>query len=74
MVNYPVIDIARTGANIHTMIHDSRYTVTDVADYLGSNTSLVYRYMRGEVLPSTDRLLALSVLLNVTVNDILVVA
>ena len=43
-----------------------------IADYLGATNSLVYRYMRGEVLPSTDRLLALSVLLGITVNDLLV--
>ncbi len=42
-----------------------------MADYLGTTTSLVYRCIRGGVLPSTDRLLALSRLLGVTIDDML---
>ncbi len=72
-MNYPVIDIVRTGANIRTVIDNSGYSISDVADYLGATRSLIYRYIRGEVLPSTDRLLALSVLLNISINDILAV-
>ena len=72
-MDYPVIDISATGSNLCRLIRNSGYSVTDVAGYLGATNSLVYRYMRGEVLPSTDRLLALSVLLGVTVNDLLAV-
>ena len=68
---YPVIDVAATGRNIGTITRGSRYSVSDVADYLGTTTSLGYRYIRGDVLPSTDRLLALSRLLDVTVNDMI---
>ncbi len=70
-MNYPVIDVLGTGTNLRTMIDDRHMTVAAVARYLGATTSLVYRYIRGEVLPSTDRLLALSSLLGVTVNDII---
>ena len=70
-MNYPVIDVLGTGTNLRTMIDDRHMTVAAVAIYLGATTSLVYRYIRGEVLPSTDRLLALSSLLGVTVNDII---
>ena len=73
-MNYPVIDVTATGRNIGNIIHGSGNTVADVADYLGATTSLVYRYMRGDVLPSTDRLLALSVYLHVSINDLLVCA
>lgn len=72
-MNYPVIDIARTGINIRMMIQDSDYTVTDIANYLGASTSQIYKYIRGEVLPSTDRLLALSTILNISINDILAI-
>ena len=72
-MDYPVIEIDATGRNIDFLIRNSNYTVTDIADYLGTTSSLVYRYMRGEVLPSTDSLLALSVLLGVTVNDLLII-
>ena len=70
-MNYPVIDVAGTGRNINRLIRGSRYSVADIAAYLGTTDSLVYRYMRGEVLPSTDRLYALSVLLEISMNDIL---
>ena len=72
-MDYPVIDTDATGRNIDLMIRNSGYSVADIADYLGTTSSLVYRYMRGDVLPSTDRLLALSVLLGVTVNDLLII-
>ena len=72
-MDYPVIDIVATGRNINSLIHDRGYTVTDIANYLGTTDSLVYRYIRGNVLPSTDRLLALSMLLHVPINDILAV-
>jgi transcriptional regulator with XRE-family HTH domain len=71
-MNYPVIDVLGTGTNLRTMFDDRHMTVAAVAGYLGTTTSLVYRYIRGDVLPSTDRLLALSSLLGVTVNDIVV--
>lgn len=72
-MNYPVIDVHGTGRNIRNMLIDRHISVAAAADYLGATTSLVYRYIRGDVLPSTDRLLALSVMLGVTVNDILAV-
>lgn len=73
-MNYPTIDIVATGDNIDTLIRDSGHTVNEIADYLGATPSLVYRYMRGAVLPSIDRLLALSVLLDISINDILATA
>lgn len=73
-MNYPVIDVHGTGNNIGNMLKDRHISVADTANYLGATTSLVYRYIRGDVLPSTDRLLALSMMLGVTVNDILATA
>ena len=70
----PVIDVAATGAVIGDAIRNSAYSVRDVAGYLGTDTTSVYRYIRGDVLPSTDRLLMLSTLLGVTINDLLAVA
>ena len=72
-MDYPVIDITATWRNIDVLIRDHVYTVADIANYLGTTDSLVYRYIRGNVLPSTDRLLALSMLLHIPINDILAV-
>lgn len=73
-MDYPVIDIKRTGEKIKKNIKTSGHTVNDVAEYLGATRSLVYRYIRGDVLPSIDRLVALSVYLNVPMEDILAVS
>ena len=45
----------------------------EVSEYLGTSTSLVYRYLRGEVLPSIDRIVALSVYLEVPIERIIAV-
>lgn len=70
-MNYPVIDVTRTGVNIARAIRDSAYSVGDVSDFLGISRSNVYKYLRGDVLPSIDNLYALSSLLNVSMNDLL---
>lgn len=70
-MSYPVIDVTRTGANIARAIRDSVYSVGDVSDFLGISRSNVYKYLRGDVLPSIDNLYALSSLLNVSMNDLL---
>ena len=69
-MDYPVIDIEGTGIRIR----ESGHTVSEVSEYLGASTSLVYRYLRGEVLPSIDRIVALSVYLEVPIDDIIAVA
>ena len=72
-MDYPVIDIEGTGIHIRDLIRGSGHTVTEVSEYLGTSTSLVYRYIRGEVLPSIDRIVALSVYLEVSIDDIIAV-
>ena len=75
-MDYPVIDIEGTGIRIRIreLIRESGHTVPEVSEYLGASTSLVYRYLRGEVLPSIDRIVALSVYLEVSIDDIIAVA
>ena len=72
-MDYPVIDIEGTGTHIRDLIRESGHTVSEVSDYLGTSTSLVYRYIRGEVLPSIDRIVALSVYLEVPIERIIAV-
>ena len=72
-MDYPVIDIEGTGIRIRELIRESGHTVPEVSEYLGASTSLVYRYLRGEVLPSIDRIVALSVYLEVPIDDIIAV-
>ena len=72
-MNYPVIDPVGTGINLKTMISDSGYTIAGIGRKLGiADMSTLYKWLRGATLPGIDNMLALSILLNVTINDILV--
>ena len=74
-MEYPVIDPIGTGKNLKAFLKKNGKTVTGVAKIIGlSDKGTVYKWLRGESLPSIDNLLALSVLLGVTINDILAVA
>lgn len=72
-MEFPVIDPAATGANIRMLIRNSGSTVSEVGRKLGiADKSTMYKWLRGDVLPSIDNMLALSILLDVPINDILV--
>jgi len=47
--------------------------VSFLRDYFGlSTTNAIYKWLRGDSLPTLDNMLALSTLLNITINDIIV--
>lgn len=72
-MNYPVLDIKATGERINQLRKDNNLRVTDVAEYMGfESTQAVYKWQRGESLPTVDNLYALSRLLNTSVDDILI--
>lgn len=74
-MEYPVIDPVGTGNNIRELIASSGRTAPGVARTIGlSDKGTIYKWLRGETLPNIDNLLALSVLLGVTINDILAIA
>lgn len=72
-MNYPVLDLKATGERINQLRKDNNLRVTDVAEYMGfESTQAVYKWQRGESLPTVDNLYALSRLLNTSVDDILI--
>lgn len=72
-MNFPIIDPVATGTNIKKMLKDKGLSVVKVKELLGiSDKSNLYKWFRGEALPTIDNLLALSMLLGVTVNDLIV--
>lgn len=72
-MNYPVLDIKATGERINQLRKDNNLRVTDVARYMGfESTQAVYKWQRGESLPTVDNLYALSRLLHTSVDDILI--
>lgn len=75
MTNKPfrVIDPVATGANIVRLRKERSLTVRDLQTYFGfEEPQAIYKWQRGQSLPSVDNLYALSVLFGVTMDEILV--
>jgi len=69
---FPTIDKDKTGSRIRMYMNMRRLTVEDVREYLHLGTvQSVYHWMSGISLPSIDNLYALSVLLDVPVDQLL---
>ena len=72
-MHYPVIDPVATGERINTLRRDCGYSVAYLRDYLGfSTTNAVYKWLRGDCLPTLDNMLALSTLFGRPINDMIV--
>lgn len=72
-MDYPVIDPVMTGKNIKTLIKNSGNTVAGVTGLLGiADRSTMYKWLRGDALPGIDNMLALSMILGVSINEMLV--
>ena len=70
---FPVINMEATGANILKLRKERNLSVADLQEYFGFDApQAIYKWQRGETLPSTDNLLALGYLLGVPLDDILV--
>lgn len=70
---YHPIDLIKTGANVKKMLKKAGYEVRDIQKYLHlSYPQSIYRWFKGKILPSVEHLCALSILLNVHMEDFLV--
>ena len=73
MSNYPTIDMAATGNRIRELRKEHHIKVDDIVSFMGfESQQAVYKWQRGESLPSVDNLYALSRLFGTTMDDILV--
>ena len=69
-----VIDMAATGRNIARLRKDAGMTVRQLQAVFGFATpQAIYKWQRGEALPTLDNMAALAAVFGVTVDDILVV-
>ena len=70
---FPVIDMAATGANITRLRKDRGLTVRELQTWFGfEEPQAIYKWQQGKSLPSVDNLYALSALLEVSIEEILV--
>ena len=62
IMSFPVIDLVRTGKNIKRIAKENGFSADKIKEYLGiCDKSNVYKWFRGDALPSVDNLLALSI-------------
>ena len=70
---YQPIDSIKTGTKIKKMLKAAGYEVRDIQEYLHlSCPQSIYIWFKGKILPSVDHLCALSKVLNVHMEDLLV--
>ena len=70
----PVVDLKLTGQNIAVLRKRSGISVRELQTMLGFATpQAIYKWQRGETLPTVENLAALAFILGVAVEDILVV-
>ena len=72
MNTYPSIDLKATGNRIKQLRKERNLRVQDISDYMGfMEPQAVYKWQRGESLPSVDNLFALSRLFDTPMESIL---
>ncbi len=70
----PMIDMEATGRNIRTMIKDKGFQVKDIQKILGFNTpQAMYKWFRGDAMPTLDNMVILAKFLDTTIDDMLVI-
>lgn len=72
MKEFPILDTSATGARIRELRKKNKLTVEQVRDFLGlESTQAIYKWQRGESMPTIDNLYALSTLFETSVDGIL---
>ena len=69
----PTINMAATGANIKALIRARGLTISDVQARCGFHTpQAIFKWMRGDTMPSIDNMVILAHLLDVTIDRIII--
>ena len=73
MIVWPVIDMTATGRNIVRLRKQAGLTVRDLQDAFGfSNPQAIYKWQRGQAMPTLDNIVILAAVLGVGIDDIIV--
>lgn len=75
MCNIPAIDAVKTGERINQLRMAKKLSVRDLQGLFGFTTpQAIYKWQRGEALPSVDNLVVLARVFEVSIEEILVVS
>ena len=68
----PIVNMKRTGQNIASLRTERGISVRDLQSQLGFATpQSIYKWQRGETLPTIENLVALACILSVPIEEIL---
>lgn len=74
MYKYPVIDLVETGKNITRLMKLNGIIVKDLQDIFGfEHPQAIYKWKRGECLPTIDNLIILATVFHTTIDKIIVI-
>ncbi len=72
-MDFPTIDMAATGARIADLRRAAGMSVRDLQGVFGFSTpQAIYKWQRGDAMPTVDNLVILAAVLGVSVDRILV--
>lgn len=70
----PRVNMKKTGTNIKAMMQKNKIKATDIQDKCGFGTpQAVFKWMRGDCLPTIDNMVIIADMFGVTINDIIVI-
>ena len=73
MFKYPTINLVETGKNITRLMQQNNIKVTDLQEIFGFEyPQAIYKWRRGECLPTIDNLIILSTIFKTPIDKILV--
>ena len=74
MFMMPAIDMVATGKNIEMLRKAAGISVKDLQDAFGFRTpQAIYKWQRGDAMPTIDNLVILAAVFEVKIDDILVI-
>ena len=72
MYKFPTVDLVKTGNNITRLMKENNLTVSDLQNAFGFEyPQAIYKWKRGECLPTIDNLIILATLFHTTVDKII---
>lgn len=74
MIDIPVIDMCKTGQNIVHYRKQQGLSVKDLQNILGlASLNAIYKWQKGESIPTVDNLIILSALFKAPIDDIIAI-
>lgn len=69
----PTINMIETGKNIKTIMKLNNIKIVQIQQILGFNTpQAIYKWFRGEAMPTIDNMVVFAATLNTTIDNLIV--